>query len=348
LSLRADLRVDSANETFYKVFKTSPEKTEGQLIFTLGNGQWNIPRLRQFIESVISNNSFFTDFEVTHDFPVIGRRTILLGGRCLISNAGKAERILIAFNDITERKQAEDALLRSKEQLEHANASLESRVQERTFSLTEANDRLQELSNRLIMAQEDERRRIARELHDQIGQGLTAALLLTKTTKSPNPLPELQSVLRELTEDVRRLSTELHPHVLTDLGLKAALDWHVKTFYKRTKILVKLNYREIPKEALTPETQITIFRITQEALTNIGRHSGSTMATVNLHFEHQQIHLEIADLGRGFDANAPVPADSNGLRGMKERVTLLNGVFKIDSSPGQGTRISISLPGRKL
>ena len=107
--LRADLRVNTANEAFYKTFETTPDQTEGRLIYDLGNPQWNIPKLRMFLEDILPRNSFFNDFEVTHDFPQIGRRTMLLNARRLDLNDGAPQMVLLAIEDVTERQRAEAA-----------------------------------------------------------------------------------------------------------------------------------------------------------------------------------------------------------------------------------------------
>src|SRR4030095_575604 len=107
--LRADLRVNTANEAFYKTFKTTPDQTEGRSIYDLGDQQWNIPKLRMFLEDILPRNSFFNDFEVTHDFPQIGRRTMLLNARRLDLDDGAPQMILLAIQDVTDRERAEAA-----------------------------------------------------------------------------------------------------------------------------------------------------------------------------------------------------------------------------------------------
>ena len=117
LVLDADLRVVSANRSFYQTFKVTPEETEGRTIYELGNRQWDIPQLRQLLEQILPANTSFDDFEVEHDFPTIGRKVMLLNARRLYREAGKPQMILLAIEDITERKQAEARML-------HLNAVL--------------------------------------------------------------------------------------------------------------------------------------------------------------------------------------------------------------------------------
>src|SRR5262249_35107773 len=111
--LRADLRVDSASEAFYKTFKTTPDQTEGRLIYELGDGQWDIPGLRQLLEGILPGDRVFNDFEVVHDFPLIGKRTMLLSGRPLEHQAARQALILLAIEDVTERLESRAALKRS-------------------------------------------------------------------------------------------------------------------------------------------------------------------------------------------------------------------------------------------
>src|SRR5262249_26012179 len=114
--LSADLRVQMANESFYKTFEVTPDMTEGRLIYDLGNRQWDIPRLRQLLKEITPQNSFFNDYEVTHEFQTIGKRTMLLNARRLDNPEGGPERILLGVEDVTGRKRAEEELRRSEEQ----------------------------------------------------------------------------------------------------------------------------------------------------------------------------------------------------------------------------------------
>ena len=121
LILRADLRVNTANEAFYKNFQVAPAETEGTLIYDLGNRQWNIPKLRELLEEILPKNNFFNDFEITHEFETIGRRTMLLNARRMENEAGLPLQIVLAIEDITARRQAEKALIEAKEHAEAAS-----------------------------------------------------------------------------------------------------------------------------------------------------------------------------------------------------------------------------------
>ena len=121
LVLDADLRVVSANEAFYETFELTPSHTEGKLIYELGNGQWDIPELRELLEEILPKNTAFNDFEVDHEFPSIGRRVMLLNARRMLSRGQKTQRILLAIREITARKQTEQALQQADSRLDIKN-----------------------------------------------------------------------------------------------------------------------------------------------------------------------------------------------------------------------------------
>lgn len=146
LVLGADLRVESVNQAFYDTFKTNPAESEGRLIYELGNGQWNIPLLRELLEKILPEHSVFNDYEVTHTFENIGQCTMVLNARRLDDRSGHPSRIVLGIQDITRRKQAEEVLRLKQEQLADHNTELEAAVAERTKSLTAANQELEQFS----------------------------------------------------------------------------------------------------------------------------------------------------------------------------------------------------------
>jgi len=216
---------------------------------------------------------------------------------------------------------------------------------------------LRQVSLRLVNAQEAERRLISRELHDELGQALTAlkinldlarrALPTNAPSKLYQSVQDASSLAMQTLETARNMSLALHPALLDDLGLIAALRWEIDRFEQRTgqAILFKTDLADIE---LQPELEITIYRIVIEALTNIARHAQASDIEVSLQLEDQQIALTVEDNGVGFDAenwfNSPGERQSLGLVSMRERAELLGGGLEIISSPGRGTTVRGILP----
>jgi signal transduction histidine kinase len=215
--------------------------------------------------------------------------------------------------------------------------------------------RLSLVSARVINAQEAERRHLARELHDEIGQQLTGLNMLLHRAgkacgKEARPiLKEAQKAVAELLQQVRRMSMNLRPQLLDDLGLRSAVESHIKDFSKRTAVPVKFSAEDFAEAKVSPSQRIVAFRIMQEALTNAARHATPRHVGVRLRSDDENLFVEVADDGKGFDISAPAPNGGSGLAGMRERVLLAGGQLKIESSMGHGTHVSATLPlrGRK-
>lgn len=201
--------------------------------------------------------------------------------------------------------------------------------------------RLQALSSRLLRVQEDERRSLAQELHDQIGQLLTGLRFqLEQAQVTPSPaLADALTTTSELLRSVRELTLQLRPRLLDDLGLKPALEWQTKLFERQTGIVVELEIA-LPATRFSTEIETTVFRVVQEALTNVARHSEAKAAVVTVMADDSTLQVEISDRGRGFDpAQAFARHDSLGLTGLVERVRLAGGELELFSQPAQGTRV---------
>ena len=231
---------------------------------------------------------------------------------------GEAIGILGVTRDITERKHAEDAL--------------------------------RALSCRLVEVQETERRHIARELHDYIGQELTGLkFLLEMTSRLPahslrGKLNEALASISELVERVQDLSLDLRPAMLDDLGLVPALLWHFERYQSQTGVRVTFSHRGLQRR-LGPEIETAVYRIVQEALTNVARHAGIKETSVRLVANRGSLSVYIEDHGVGFDVEKAMDGGtSSGLTGMHERAVLLGGHLKVNSSPGGGTRVVARLP----
>jgi PAS domain S-box-containing protein len=216
--------------------------------------------------------------------------------------------------------------------------------------LEEANHQLRFLFRRLFEVQEEERRHLARELHDEVGQALTAAKInLQAAIKESDGakskrIDETTAILERLLGQVRQISLDLRPSTLDDLGLVPALRSLLDQQGLRASVAVHFSAKNMP-ENLDPEIQTTCFRIAQEAITNAVRHANATRIDVDLGCENGSLRLQVRDNGRGFDADsAQAQTVGLGLIGIKERAALVDARAKIISSPNKGTMVEVSLP----
>jgi PAS domain S-box-containing protein len=244
-----------------------------------------------------------------------------------VSMPGGQIEVYAIYRDITDRKRAE-------------------------VELQHSFDQLRALAGRLQTAREEERARLAREIHDELGAALTAIkiqlsfLLRAFPTDKEPEVQRIQDVLKLLEEtalSVHRIATELRPSVLDDLGLVAAVEWAVEEFQARTgtKCRVTLPGADI---AMDPERATALFRILQETLTNVARHSNATEAYVRLTKDDGSLTLEIHDNGRGIRKEQLSAGRSLGILGMRERALLLGGDFTISGAPGKGTTVKVRIP----
>jgi signal transduction histidine kinase len=231
---------------------------------------------------------------------------------------------------------------------------LEDRIRQQSLQDQQNKRELQDLSVRLANAQEEERKAIARELHDEIGQALQAIKMdLSMAQRNLANAPRVGSLLEEASGiadrtvgSVRDLSQLLRPTMLDDLGLYQALLSHVRSYSRRTGIRAEL-VQENMTEDLDPESAICIYRIVQESLNNISKHAQASTCRVLLRGQSRSVQVVIEDNGKGFDADS---RDSNGsssgvgLKGIRERVNVLEGTFRLDTELGRGTTLWIELP----
>jgi PAS domain S-box-containing protein len=264
-----------------------------------------------------------------------------VSGQVIYDSSNHPKKLMGVCRDISERKSAEDAIRRVHEQLD-------GMVKDRTSELERAQEGLRTLSARLLRMQDDERRRIARELHDTAGQILVALNLnlvpveeeLQKENSglAKSVTGSLQ-LIEELSRDLRTMSHLLHPPLLDEAGLHSAVRWYVEGFAERSKIEVNLHL-DPTVDRLSGELETAIFRIVQECLTNIHRHSGSNWASIAITRDPENVTIEIRDRGKGM----PTPTRPGvGIQGMGERVRQLRGQLEITSGHS-GTRITAIFP----
>jgi two-component system sensor histidine kinase UhpB len=233
--------------------------------------------------------------------------------------------------------------------VEHADAEVAILVQAFNAMLDRLEDERRASARRALAAQEEERVRIARELHDGIGQTLTAVAMQAEHAAHSRPearesaLLEIPEAIRHSIDDVRRIARELRPEALDDLGLTNALLTLCRRMAHHSGIRIEPQL-ELARGAsdLAPETELVIYRVAQEALTNAVRHADATHITVALRAAGERITLRVRDDGRGIDR--PLPGDTAGISGMRERALLVDAQLSIHSNPGAGTEVRLDVP----
>lgn len=277
------------------------------------------------------------------------------------------------IRDVTDRHRMEEALRQSHYELEkrvsertieltNTNIALEVEIRERIHGeeyqkelireLKAAQRQLQALSRRLVEAQEAERRSIAGELHDEIGQALTGLKLVLEIESRRvaqkhcgNEYNKAKAIVDELMDRVSSMSLELRPPMLDNLGLLPALLWHLNRYSEQTGIEVDFKHQGVNERRFTNEIETAAYRIIQEALTNIARHARVKRAAVQISVKKDVLWLRVEDNGMGFNPSMEmVNTDSYGLVGMRERAYMVGGVIQISSIPGKGTTIECEMP----
>lgn len=444
LVLDGNSRVTVANRAFYQAFGGSPADTEGRVIFELGNGEWNIPRLQSLLEAIASGSSQFEDFELRHDFPNLGPRTMMLNARRLEPLAGRW-MIVLSIEDVTEKANRLEALTRQATLLDLAHDAVitrdlngkiqywnagaeelygwkreeaigrvvheflkteyprplqeveaellrngrwegevaqagrdgEKRIVSSRWILQNgregaagivlsistdvtarkhSEDALRKLAGRLLKVQDDERRRIARDLHDSTGQRLTAINLSLEMVRSKlqTTSPEYQSLMNcmkwveESMQEIRTVAQLLHPPTLDEAGLASAIRWLVDGFSSRSNVKVELS---VPQKLcrMPGEIELALFRVVQEALNNVHRHSGAKTAKVELEQKLGAVVLRIRDSGKGLPPELISVAGNTkrplgvGILGMRERLAQFGGTLEI-KNVDHGAMVTVEVP----
>jgi PAS domain S-box-containing protein len=351
-------RITYWNKSASELYGYSREEAMGRVSHELFRTEFPEP-LERITEQLQQDNRWTGELIHRHKD---GSR-IVVASRWALDRDGRGhqKRVLETNNDITQQKLNERALRESEERLRTLSDGLEIQVRARTQELEQRNaeilqqsEQLRELSNRLLKTQDDERRRIARELHDSAGQlitvlGMNLAGIAQRVGQNPSlseTVEDTQNLVQQLSREIRTTSYLLHPPLLDENGLSQAIHWYMQGLKERTDLEIELSVRE-DFGRLPADLELTIFRIVQEGLTNIHRHSGSKTATIRLSRSADSVLLRIEDHGKGISPEklAALRAQRTGvgITGMRERVRHLKGVMDIQSN-GTGATISVTFP----
>ena len=312
--------VRTANAAFYRAFKVGRESVLGRRIYDIGNREWDIEDFRRLLETMLPRHQEIRNLEITRVFAGVGERAICVNARTLEMFGQKV--ILVALEDITHRLEAERT---------------------RTHVLRQ-----------LVGAEEKERHRLALELHDETGQHVTAFLLglaTLKGTYADQPdsralIENLQGRAEELARHLHGISLQLRPTALDDHGLERALANYVDDVTLRHGLEIDL-HTDKNLVRLPSHIETVLYRVTQEALTNVLKHAKSTKVSVILARKRKEVSLIVEDNGAGFKPDEVLENGDKahlGLRGMRERVMLAGGTLTVESEPGAGTSLFARIP----
>lgn len=350
-----------ANQPLLSLWGLKLEDAVGKNFFDLQYPDELAARLQRQIQTVFDTRVGLTDeTEYRSQTGAGGYYEYIF--RPVFNAEGEADFVVGSTRDITERKRMEAELRETQAQLRDLAASLESQVQARTKELEIRtkdvllqSGHLRALSSRLMTAQDEERRRLARELHDSAGQNIAVLLVslsqICSLTGDANPklshlANQARTSAKELEREIRTTAYLLHPPMLDEIGLRAALSWYVEGLEARAGVQVRLSVAEFDR--LPADLELTIFRVVQECLTNVHRHSKSKTAEINIGVDEGTMVIEVRDFGAGISAQnlAKIRKGGGGVgvRGICERLRPYAGEIHIDSQKGHGTSVRIVVP----
>jgi two-component system, NarL family, sensor histidine kinase UhpB len=307
---------------------------------------WRIFAVNAALLGVIALLLLFSPVEI--DAPIKPfQAVIIVSGLVItvIANAVLLRRVVAPLGRVAQRMETVD-LLRPGQRLP---VDREDEIGHVVAAFNDMLDRLeserQQSGRRVLAAQEAERMGIARDLHDEVGQLLTGALLQLNSIAESAPahrqeLDEARQAVRRALDEVRRISSELRPEMLEHLGLVSALPELSTTVARLSSVEVERQFdASLPK--LAPETELAVYRIAQESLTNVARHAQASRVTITLERGHDSVVLRVVDDGRGFDG---VPEEHGGLRSMRERALLIDGALAIKEGANGGVEVRLEVP----
>jgi signal transduction histidine kinase len=336
---------------FFETLSAQPPWSEIPLIILTSGGEFRSARLLELVTEAAGS--------VTLLERPIGTTTLIRSLEVALNSRLRQYQVR---GLLEEQRRNEHQLREAHEQLADRASQLEGLVESRTAKLVESNKKLRRemaereaLRRKLLHAQEEERRRIARELHDQMGQNLTALnvglkSLLVRQSRSDlsGRVQRLQELAIQTARDLHRVAVELRPAALDDLGLVKAIRALADTWSSQYGIDVDFEAGRYQPAGISAEIETILYRIIQEALNNVAKHSGATHVAIVLHRTAEQLHAIIEDNGRGFDRSAPSQSGNGsgrlGLLGIQERLGLVGGSLDVESAPDCGATLIVRIP----
>ncbi len=338
--LNQDCSIRTVNTAFRELVQLPNKDLEGRSLPELVSEKWSLNGFREKLERLLQGrNGAMLEFE--HQSAAMRKKTLLIKGLALSTEGSRV--LLLMIEDITLRREAE--LLASDQKV-----ALEDELEVAGRRLSRTQGELRELTAHLFTVQEEERQRVARELHDDISQRLSLVEMLLSQVNATTcvaddaaRIQQAQEQLASLNTGVRQISHHLHPSILQDLGLTEALRAMVDEFGRREGMPVTFTAQDLP-ESWPPEVATTMYRISQEALRNIAKHAGKTHVKVVLSGNDRHLHLRVMDFGVGFDLTEDTPLVGLGLISMQERARLAGGTLAVHSELGKGTTVFVDIP----
>ncbi len=333
LLLDGNLQVQCVNQEFCHTFQISAGDVEGLPLKQTGQGVLDVPDLASCIRAAVAKPGTAHEVEIEADLPGLGRRSL----QCCVRTTERAEhgdlRVLLHIEDVTERRRMTAHVLRYQRQL-------------------------QRMAARLVLAEDQERRRIAADLHDRVGQSLSAIQMqvgmmrcTTVSSEQLGALERINQLIDQTVKDIRCLIFEINPPVLYTLGLEAALEWLAESYQSLYGDSLRITFQDDGQDKpLGEDVRSQLFRSTRELLLNVVKHAGAHNARVGIRRDGEDLCIEVADDGKGFDPACLEHVDNDeegngfGIFSVRERMVSLGGSLQVESAPGNGTRCRLTAP----
>lgn len=338
--LNQDSTIRTENTAFRELTQMQAKELENRSLPDLISHLWGLNGLREKLDYLLRSPAG-TRIEFEHRSATAQRRTLVIKAQALSTEGSRV--LLLMMEDITLRREAELLVSKQKE-------ALEGEIEVAARKLNRTQEELRGLTAHLFTVQEEERQHVARELHDDISQRLSALEILLHEIRTNGlkkvELERIESArtqVESLNTDVRQISHRLHPAILQDLGLPTALKAMVQEFGERENMPVTYASENLP-QTWSSEVATTIYRIAQEGLRNVSKHAGQTHVKVVLAGIKNKLQLRVMDFGLGFDQESDAPARGLGMISMQERARLVGGTLDVQSSLGNGTTVIATVP----